>query len=131
MTPTLTYLAWMAVVTWMLLLTASLIRARIWSAGGLQMATGNREGLPEPTGLAGRAERTARNTLENFVLFAAIVLTAHAAGLASPRIEAGAALFFWARVAYVPLYYAGIPYLRTGAWLVSIIGLGVMLSAML
>lgn len=131
MTPTLTYLAWMAVITWLLLVAASLIRARIWSAGGLQVATGNREGLPEPTGLAGRAERTARNTLENFVLFAAIALGAHAAGLVSPRIEAGAALFFWARVVYVPVYYAGLPYLRTGVWLVSIAGLGLMLSAML
>jgi len=31
----------------------------------------------------------------------------------------------------VPVYYAGIPYLRTGVWLASIVGLGVMLSAML
>lgn len=131
MTPTLTYLACMAVITWLLLVVASLIRARILSAGGLQVATGNREGLPEPTGLAGRAERTARNTLENFVLFAVIALTAHAAGITSPRIESGAALFFWARIAYVPVYYAGIAYLRTGVWLASIAGLGVMLSAML
>jgi len=131
MTPTLTYVAWMAVITWLLLLVASLIRARILSAGGLQVVTGNREGLPEPTGLAGRAERTARNTLENFVLFAAIALTAHAAGLSSPRIESGATLFFWARIVYVPVYYLGVEYLRTGVWLVSVIGLGVMLSAML
>ena len=131
MTPTLTYVAWMAVITWLLLLVASLIRARILSAGGLQVATGNREGLPEPTGLAGRAERTARNTLENFVLFAAIALCAHAAGLSSPRIESGATLFFWSRIVYVPVYYVGVEYLRTGVWLVSIAGLGVMLSAML
>lgn len=121
----------MAVITWLLLVVASLIRARILSAGGLQAATGNREDLPEPTGLAGRAERTARNTLENFVLFAAIALSAHAAGLSSPRIESGATLFFWARVVYVPVYYLGVEYLRTGVWLVSIVGLGVMLSAML
>ena len=131
MTPTLTYVAWMAVITWLLLLVASLIRARILSAGGLQVATGNREGLPKPTGLAGRAERTARNTLENFVLFAAIALCAHAAGLSSPRIESGATLFFWSRIVYVPVYYLGVEYLRTGVWLVSIAGLGVMLSAML
>lgn len=130
MTPTLIYVACMAVITWLLLVVASLIRSRILSAGGLQVATGNREGLPEPTGLAGRAERAARNTLENFVLFAAIALTAHAAGLTSPRIEGGATLFFWSRIVYVPVYYAGVAYLRTGVWLVSIAGLGVMLSAM-
>jgi len=35
----------------------------------------------------------------------------------------GAQLFFWARLAYAPIYVAGPPWLRTGVWGVSIIGL--------
>jgi uncharacterized MAPEG superfamily protein len=35
----------------------------------------------------------------------------------------GAQLFFWGRVAYAAIYVAGIAYLRTAAWAVSIIGL--------
>ncbi len=97
----------------------------------MMLALGNREKIPEPTPLAGRALRTAQNTLENFVLFAAIALVAHAAGADGPKVEAGAQIFFWARVLYVPVYYAGIAYLRTGLWVVSIVGLAMMLSATL
>ena len=35
----------------------------------------------------------------------------------------GAQLFFWGRVAHAAIYVAGIPWLRTGAWGVSIAGL--------
>lgn len=77
------------------------------------------------------ARRAPRNTLEGFLLFAAIALVAHAAGVASPRVALGAQVFFWARVVYIPVYYAGIVYLRTAVWTVGIIGLAMMISAML
>jgi uncharacterized MAPEG superfamily protein len=35
----------------------------------------------------------------------------------------GAQLFFWGRLAHAILYIAGIPWARTGAWAVSIVGL--------
>jgi len=131
MNPLLTLVAGMAIVTWILIVLASLIRARAWTPAGLLVAFGNRADLGEPTAFAGRAERTARNALENLVLFAAIALTAQAAGLHEGRVLLGAQLFFWARMVYIPLYYAGIPYLRTGSWVASIVGLATMLSAML
>lgn len=131
MTQTLTFVVLMAIVTWLTLLVASLIRVKGWTPKGMQTAFGNREVLPETTPFAGRAERTARNTLENFVLFAAIALTAHLAGVGDARILQGAQIFFWARLLYIPVYYMGIPYLRTAIWLVSIAGLGLMIQAML
>ena len=131
MTLPLTLVAYMAIVTWLTLLAASLIRAHGWTPAGMALAMGNRENMPEFTGFTGRADRTARNTLENFVLFGAIVLVAHAAGISSPRVAAGAQLFFWARLLFIPVYYAGIPYLRTVVWGAGIVGLGMMLSAML
>ncbi len=67
--------------------------------------------------------RAHRNMLENLVLFAALVLAAQAAGLANETTALGALLFFWGRVAYAVIYLAGIPWLRTGAWAVSMVGL--------
>jgi uncharacterized MAPEG superfamily protein len=131
MNTTLTLVVYMAIVTWLTLLTASLIRAKGWTPAGTKIALGNRDNLPEATPLAGRAQRTATNTLENFVLFAVIALVAQAAGNTSPRIVTGAEMFFWARIAYIPVYYAGIAYLRTAVWVVSIIGLAFMLGAIL
>ena len=43
----------------------------------------------------------------------------------------GAQMYFWARLAYVPIYAAGIPYLRTLVWAVSIWGLLQLLWALL
>jgi len=43
----------------------------------------------------------------------------------------GAQVAFWARVAYVPIYIAGIKYLRSLVWIVGVVGYGMMVSAML
>jgi uncharacterized MAPEG superfamily protein len=131
MDTTLTLVIYMALVTWITLLVAALFRARGWTAPGMKLAVGNRDNLPAPTPLAGRAQRTAKNTLENFVLFAAVALVAQAAGKSSPQVVHGAQIFFWARIVYIPVYYAGIAYVRTVVWLVSIIGLALMVQALL
>ena len=44
---------------------------------------------------------------------------------------AGATLFFWSRVLFIPVYYAGIVYLRTAVWLASIVGLAMMIIGLL
>ncbi|HEY2418826.1 MAG TPA: MAPEG family protein [Steroidobacteraceae bacterium] len=131
MTTTLTLVIYMAILTFLTTLVASLIRVKGWTFPGTRLALGNRDNLPEATRFAGRAERTARNTFENFVLFAAIALVAHAAGATSPKVATGAEIFFWARVLYIPVYYAGIIYLRTAIWGVSIVGLVMMITAIL
>ena len=61
--------------------------------------------------------------LESLVLFAALVLSAHAAGVSNAGTVLGAQLFLWARVAYGVLYIAGVPIARTSAWAVSMAGL--------
>ena len=129
MTTTLMLVICMAVVTWLTSLVASLIRAKGWTPAGMQIAFGNRDNLPEVTPLAGRAERTARNTAENFMLFTAVALVAHVSGRAGARVDTGAEIFFWSRLLYIPVYYAGIVYLRTAVWLVSVVGLAMMVAA--
>ena len=124
-------LAATALVTWLSLLVASLIRASAWTPQGMKLAFGNRDDLPPATPLAGRAQRCAANTLENFVLFAALVLAAQLKGADAGQVLLGAKLFFWARLAYIPVYYAGIAYLRTGVWLVGVAGMGLVLLTLL
>lgn len=98
---------------------------------GLPRLIGNRENMPEYEGWAGRAARAHSNMIENLVLFAALVLAAHAAGRSNAMTALGAQLFFWGRLAYAPIYIAGIPWLRTGAWTISVIGLLLILLQLL
>lgn len=93
---------------------------------GLPALAGNREGLPEITGWAGRAVRAHRNLLESLVLFAVLVLIGAATGRSNGITVLGAELFVAARLAYQVVYVAGIPWLRTACWLASVAGLGLL-----
>lgn len=94
---------------------------------GLVKLAGNREGIVDPVGWVGRARRAHLNMLENLVLFAAAVLVAVVAQRTSPTTALGAQLFFWARLVYAGVYLVGIPWLRTLVWVVSMIGLVMVL----
>ena len=52
------------------------------------------------------------------------------AGANSPHTAQGAGIYFWARVAYLPIYIIGIPYLRTLVYAVSLWGLLQVLEAL-
>jgi uncharacterized MAPEG superfamily protein len=120
MTPDLQMLVWSAA----LFLVQMLIAATGANGQlGLSALAGNREDLPPVTGWAGRARRAHINMLENLVVFAIVVLVAHVTGKANAMTALGAALFFWARLAYAIIYVAGVPWLRTAAWAVSIAGI--------
>jgi len=95
---------------------------------GLPRLAGNREGMPEITGWGGRAARAHRNMLESLVLFAVLVLVAVAAGKTNDMTLLGAQIFFWARLAYAVIFIAGIIWLRTVVWFVSIAGLIVIFA---
>jgi uncharacterized MAPEG superfamily protein len=53
-----------------------------------------------------------------------------AANKTTPDTALGAELYFWARVAYLPIYIIGIPYVRTLVYAVSIWGLIKVLEAL-
>ena len=93
---------------------------------GLPALAGNREGLPEIVGWPGRARRAHLNMIENLVLFSALVLIAAVAGKANATTAMGAMIFFWARLAYALIYLIGIPWLRTLAWLIGVIGMAMI-----
>jgi uncharacterized MAPEG superfamily protein len=93
---------------------------------GLPWAASNRDAPADFTGWVGRAHRAHHNMLESLVLFAALVLVAHAAGREDAMTALGAQIFIWARAAYAVIYLAGLPYLRTAAWLAAVVGLALI-----
>ena len=106
------------------------IRNQEWTREGRDIGLGNRDNLQEATPMGGRAERAAKNSIEAAVFFVPLVLVANAAGL-DTEVMLGAQVAFWARIAYVPIYIAGIKYLRSLVWIVGVVGYGMMVSAML
>ena len=99
---------------------------------GLEWNTGPRDAtMPSLTSVAGRLDRALRNFFETFPLFAAAVLIAHVADRHSTMTVLGAQLYFWGRVAYLPLYAMGIAYIRTLAWAVATFGIVLILIALL
>ena len=104
-------------------LRAAELRTPTWTREGARLAFGNRDALPESTPVAARAERAARNMLENMVVFVALFVAARSAGIAP---TAGAGVFFGTRLAYFAAYLAGIVYVRSAIWLVSLGGLAWM-----
>lgn len=128
MKPELMVLGWcviLAIVQMLIAVQGSLMQV------GLMTLIGNREGFPEIKGWGGRAMRAHRNMVENLVLFAAAVLAVVAAGKTSDATLLGAQIFFWARVVHAAVYLAGLPWVRTGAWTVSVIGLLMVLWPLL
>lgn len=128
----LTMLVWSVLLTFVMIMTGSMIRGQGWTPAGMGKLFGNRADVPQTSeGLAGRADRAWRNMLESLVMFSALVLTAHAAGVSNASTVLGAKLFFWARVVYFPVYLIGIPYLRTAVWAVGTVGLALIVIELL
>lgn len=119
MKPEIMYLSWsvlLAIVHMLITVVA------LFSHSGLMATVGNRANLPELPGWGGRSVRANDNMAQNLVLFAAVVLAVVVTGTTNATTLLGAQLFFWGRVAYAVCYIGGLPWLRTGSWLVSIAG---------
>jgi uncharacterized MAPEG superfamily protein len=120
MGPELKYLLFSVVLTFAQVLIAAAAANQVV---GLTALAGNRDDLPALGGFAGRAKRAHLNMLENLVLFSALVLIAVVAQKTNSTTAMGAMIFFWARLVYAVIYLVGIPWLRTVAWFVSVIGM--------
>jgi uncharacterized MAPEG superfamily protein len=128
MKPEMILLLWVVALAFVQVLVAA---TGAFMQVGLPLLAGNREKFPEITGWAGRAQRAHRNMMENMPLFIALVLVGAAAQKSNEMTVLGAQLFFWGRFAYALLYVGGIPWLRTGAWAVSVAGMVMMFLKLL
>ena len=70
-------------------------------------------GAPPQSAWAERQMRAHANAVENLVIFASLVLTAHALGIANAVTASAVVLYFWSRLAHYVVYSFGIPVLRT------------------
>ena len=128
MTIELQYLLWSILLGLAHITLAAIFATRL---RGLAWNAGARDGTPLPlTGVAGRLDRANKNFLETFVFFAAAVLAVLVAQKGNEQTALGVQLYFWSRLAYLPAYVAGIPYLRSAIWAVSIAGLVMLLMAL-
>ena len=127
----------MATVTSILAWSALLILAQIVAQTlvlvrdvGLMGALKSRDEHMSPASvLGGRLTRALRNIIETYPVFVALVVAAIALSKqGDATLVLGANLWFWARVAYVPVYAAGIPVARTLVWAASVVGLVLMLA---
>ncbi len=84
---------------------------------------------PPVSVITGRLQRAFGNFRETFVYFATAVVVVSLLNKTNASTALGAQLYFWARVAYVPVYAAGLPVVRTVIWAASIVGLVMVLTA--
>jgi uncharacterized MAPEG superfamily protein len=117
------FLTLAALLNWMMIVVAALWRVGAFSPAGLDRAFGNRSHVPEPAPAAARADRAAKNMTENMILFVVVLAASRLGGADAQALTPGAAIFFWARLAYWPVYIIGIPYLCTVVWATSLCGL--------
>lgn len=129
MTTELTILAWTLVLALVQILLVSSLRTQ---ETGVKYNAGPRDGgAPPPRPVTARLQRAQANLFETLPLFAAAVLIAHVSGSEGDLTLWGCWLYLVARILYVPLYAAGIPFVRSMVWLVSLAGLVMVLAAVL
>ncbi|MFC5342307.1 MAPEG family protein [Brevundimonas staleyi] len=128
MTPELTYVALTILLAVVQIFLPAVGRTRQY---GAKWNAGPRDTVMPPTGpVTGRLERAQANLYETLPLFIGAVLVAHVAGEDGFLTYWGATLYFWARVAFVPLYAFGVTGLRSLAFLVSLAGLMMIVAAL-
>ena len=98
--------------------------SRICQPGFSAWNAGNREPpFPNTPAWGLRASRAHANLLENLCVFAIAVPVVHVSGRANAQSAQGAVIFFVARVVHTVLYTAGVTYLLTLVFAVSLVGL--------
>jgi uncharacterized MAPEG superfamily protein len=121
----LSVLAWGCVLAIVHIFAAVRVKTRqygkAWNMGARD------EALPPPNPLVGRLARAQANFFETFPIAAAAILIVSAADLTSVWTAAGALLWLGARIVYLPLYAFGIPVVRTIVFLLSVLGIGLVL----
>jgi uncharacterized MAPEG superfamily protein len=109
----LLYLTWTTVLTGLLWIPYILDRIAVW---GLKEAVGYPASPKPQSAWATRLMKAHYNAVENLVVFATLVLVAHAAGVSNAATAAACAAFFWARLVHALAYTFAIPWVRTLAF---------------
>jgi len=89
------------------------------------------EAAPSPSPVAGRMIRAQANFEETFPIAIVALLGVVLANKTSASTALGGWIWLGARVVYIPLYAAGVPVVRTLCWMVSVVGLLMVIRPLL
>ena len=89
------------------------------------------ESLPEPSPVTGRLMRAQTNFQETFPIAIVALLGVVIADRTSQWTSVGGWIWLGARAVYLPLYWAGIPVVRTLVWIIALIGLAMVMWPLL
>ncbi|WP_294136431.1 MAPEG family protein [Sphingobium sp.] len=89
------------------------------------------ETLPPLNAVAGRLARAQANFQETLPIAIVALIGVVVAGRSSEMTMLGAHIWLGARILYLPVYALGIPKIRTLIFLVSLVGLGMVLWPLL
>ena len=89
------------------------------------------ESLPEPSPVTGRLMRAQTNFQETFPIAIVALLGVVIADRTSQWTSVGGWIWLGARAVYLPLYWAGIPVVRTLVWIIALIGLTMVMWPLL
>lgn len=90
---------------------------------GVLSYVGSRDNETTLSAYGQRAERAQRNLEESLFVFLSLGLLLVALDKQTEQAVLGAEVFFFARVLYVPLYVAAVPWIRSLVWVVGLGGL--------
>ena len=114
-TPELTALLWVSTATALMWLPYVCARMTIF---GVTAAIGHPgAGYPVDPPWVDRARRAHLNAIENLAVFAPVVLIAALVGVSTPATVWSARIYLFARLVHYVIYTAGIPVIRTVAFL--------------
>ncbi|MGF1545207.1 MAG: MAPEG family protein [Parvularculaceae bacterium] len=119
MRPELAYLAASSVLYLLMVLAQGALRNL---ENDPKTLLGPRDGVVDKGVRLQRASRALRNMNEAMHMFAPLAVVVVMTGAANGVSALGAALFFWARVAFAPLYVLGISTVRSIAWAIGVVG---------
>ena len=80
---------------------------------GIGAAVGYPDNPKPQSPWAQRLMKAHANAVENLVVFATLVLAAHALGVSSGLIATACMVYFWARVVHALAYTFAVPWVRT------------------
>ena len=125
----LTILAWSMVLLLVHIFAAAQVKTQQY---GTKWNMGARdESLPSISPLGGRLSRAQANFMETLPIAIVALIGVVVAGRTSDTTALGGWIWLGARVAYLPVYALGIPMIRTLIFLVSLIGIGMVLWPLL
>jgi uncharacterized MAPEG superfamily protein len=125
----------MTLELWVLLASAGVLMVGLFAQGiaglmayGPIRQSGARDEALEQTRFLGRTSRAAQNQIESLALITPVILIAHLVGTNTAMTEMGSLIYLVARLVYMPVYWLGIPFIRTMIFTAGLVGI-VMIAA--